>query len=393
MLFWLISTLILLAAIGLMIRPFFSVEQSNATNDTSDINVYRDQLRELDADVARGLLNAEEAETSRIEISRRILAADAAASEAPRPSPRHVSQIGLLVLAALMAGAVIAYVNLGVPGLPDQPLAARLNAPQMDQEMAENRFAQSDEGPRVLDARETELLNQLRDVLIERPDDLQGHRLLVQTLSSISDFGPAWRAQEEVIRILGDEAGSEEHSFQAELMIFAAGGFVSREADQLLARALTIDPTNQRARYYSGASLAQNGRPELAMELWSNLVGEGPDAPWKEPVREQMRALSANTGIPLPPNMLRGPTRDDIENAQEMTVEERQDMIRGMVEGLSDRLATEGGTPPEWARLITALGVLGETERAKAIYQEALETFSGNDAALAAINKAAESLP
>ena len=65
-------------------------------------------------------------------------------------------------------------------------------------------------------------------------------------------------------------------------------------------------------------------------------------------------------------------------------------MVRGMVEGLSDRLATQGGAPEEWARLIQALGVLGETDRAEAIWTEAAEVFAGDAAALATVTAAAE---
>jgi cytochrome c-type biogenesis protein CcmH len=56
-----------------------------------------------------------------------------------------------------------------------------------------------------------------------------------------------------------------------------------------------------------------------------------------------------------------------------------------MVDGLSDRLATEGGTPDEWARLITALGVLGDAERAQVIYDEAKGVFSSDPNALSLI--------
>jgi cytochrome c-type biogenesis protein CcmH len=60
-----------------------------------------------------------------------------------------------------------------------------------------------------------------------------------------------------------------------------------------------------------------------------------------------------------------------------------------MVDGLSERLATQGGTAAEWAQLIGALGVLGETERAQAIFDEALSTFAGDEAALERIRAAA----
>ncbi len=59
-----------------------------------------------------------------------------------------------------------------------------------------------------------------------------------------------------------------------------------------------------------------------------------------------------------------------------MTPEDRMDMIRSMVDGLSDRLATDGGPPEDWARLINALGVLGDTEQAAAIWTEAQSVFA-----------------
>ena len=84
-----------------------------------------------------------------------------------------------------------------------------------------------------------------------------------------------------------------------------------------------------------------------------------------------------------------GPSQDDIAAAGEMSAEDRQEMIRGMVNQLSDRLATEGGSAAEWAQLISALGVLGQTDRAAAIWGEAQQVFAGRDDALAQIRNAA----
>ena len=52
-------------------------------------------------------------------------------------------------------------------------------------------------------------------------------------------------------------------------------------------------------------------------------------------------------------------------------------MIEGMVAQLGERLATEGGTPEEWAQLISSLAVLGRKDEAQAIYAEALAKFEG----------------
>ena len=72
-----------------------------------------------------------------------------------------------------------------------------------------------------------------------------------------------------------------------------------------------------------------------------------------------------------------------------MSEEDRSAMIEGMVGNLMDRLATEGGTPQEWAQLIRALGVLGDLDRANAIWGEAQQTFASDETAMSIIREAA----
>ena len=86
----------------------------------------------------------------------------------------------------------------------------------------------------------------------------------------------------------------------------------------------------------------------------------------------------------------RGPSAEDVEAAGEMSAADRMQMIEGMVSGLSDRLATEGGTAQEWAQLITALGVLGRREQAFAVYSNAQEVFAQDPGAIDQINRAAQ---
>jgi cytochrome c-type biogenesis protein CcmH len=84
-----------------------------------------------------------------------------------------------------------------------------------------------------------------------------------------------------------------------------------------------------------------------------------------------------------------GPSAGDVEAAGEMSAEDRQEMIRGMVARLSDRLATEGGTPEEWARLISSLAVLGDEAQAIAVWNNAQEVFADNPDALEVVREGA----
>ena len=74
-----------------------------------------------------------------------------------------------------------------------------------------------------------------------------------------------------------------------------------------------------------------------------------------------------------------------------MSAEDREEFIRSMVAQLSDRLATEGGSAAEWARLISSYGILGEVENAKIIWTEAQAVFVSDQAAMDQLRAAAKS--
>ena len=164
------------------------------------------------------------------------------------------------------------------------------------------------------------------------------------------------------------------------LMALAAGGFVSPEAEAVVNETLARDPANGTARYYAGLLAAQTGRPDVAFRIWRALLETSPaDAPWVLPIRAQIVPLSQMAGVDyvLPPldATPTGPTAADIAAAEDMSPAARMEMIRGMVDGLGDRLATEGGPPEDWARLIRALGVLGRRDQALAVWEEAQQVF------------------
>jgi cytochrome c-type biogenesis protein CcmH len=93
-------------------------------------------------------------------------------------------------------------------------------------------------------------------------------------------------------------------------------------------------------------------------------------------------------GVDYEPPEIKGPTSDDIQNAAEMSDEDRRTMISGMVTGLADRLANEGGPASDWAQLIVAYGVLGETDTAQEILNEALQLFGGEPKDLGMLQQA-----
>lgn len=396
--FWAAAGLLVAGIAATLLRAMTRARADSRAPVEFDLAVYRDQLTEIERDIARGTLPADEGARLRTEIQRRLLDADRA-SRAAAPAGKAGSGRGMavLIVVALLAG-VGGYWHLGAPGYPDLPLAQRL---AMSEEIRANRPSQAEAEAQMppVPAREDidpsflDLMTQLRQAVQDRPDDLRGLELLARNEAAMGNMAAATAAQKAIIAVKGADATAEDHAAEAELMIMAAGGYVSPEAEQALVRALEADPRNGTARYYTGTMFAQVGRFDRTFILWNRLLQESPpDAPWVAPIREQITDIAARAGVnyTLPPAASsRGPTGADIEAAGEMTPEDRQAMIEGMVEQLGARLAQEGGPAEDWARLITSLAQIGRMDQARAIYAEAQQRFAGRTVELSGLRQVA----
>lgn len=394
MLFWTLS-LALAALVALALSRALLRGGAGRSEAEADLRVYRDQLREVERDLARGVIGDTEAERARIEISRRLLEADRA-GRGRQAGARGSPVVPLVLVAAAAAGAVALYRLTGAPGYPDLPIAARIaRAEAFHTSRPSQAAAEAEtvlpERPRP-DPKYAELVERLRKAVAERPDDLTGQRLLARNEAALGNLAAAIAAQARVIELSGAAATAEDYAVLADDMILATGGYVSPEAEAALAKALELDPANGTARFYLGLMWAQTGRPDEAFRLWRALLEEGPEeAPWMPMIRAEIGLLAQAAGVNYtPPAAGPGPGAADMEAAAAMTPEERQQMIRGMVDGLEQRLAGEGGTAADWARLVSSLGVLGETDRARAAYARARESLAGDEAALAAVRAAAD---
>jgi cytochrome c-type biogenesis protein CcmH len=384
MMLWLLIGLVTVAALLWLVRPLVGPQGGGEVRSAYDRRIYADQLREVERDLARGLLSPGETEASRAEIARRLLAADAAAGREAGPvrAPAGASRaLALLLAVAAGGGAVALYLHAGAPALPDQPLARRTDI-RPSQAEAERmlREAGVPAAPAPAGPEEQEyaaLVEKLAAAVRARPDDLYGHRLLAGALARLGRFAEAHPVQARAIALAGAAVTADDRVALAEYMILAANGYVSPEAEDALALALEQAPGNRPGRFYAGLAMAQNGRPDGAYALWTKLLGEGPpDAPWIGAIRAELPRVAAAIGAPLPEDAAAAP---GVEG----------DAIRGMVEGLAARLAAEGGPPGDWAKLIRSLGVLGETARARAIWAEAQAKFGDRPEALAPIREAA----
>lgn len=364
MIFWLIAGGLTALAVVLLLLPLRRRAKAGTPRAAYDLNVYRDQLAEVERDTERGILGAEQAAAARGEVERRLLSAasraeeggnEAPASTAP-PGPSRAVTLGIILF--LPAAAFGLYLFLGAPGVPSVPLAERGPVPQ------------GTATPGAMN----ELAERLAERLAAQPEDRDGWLLLGRTYTELGSYAEAAQAYRQAISQGFDDA--ETQSALGEALVAAAGGTVGPGARQAFAAALEKDPLSPRARYYGGLALAQDERLEDAIGIWMQLLAQSPpDAPWRPVVAQQIERAAASLGTPTPelPAGSGEPSAGAPEAVQQMSPQEQEAFIRSMVERLAARLEAEPGDFEGWLRLARSYGVLGEAERA----QEALARAAG----------------
>ena len=175
-------------------------------------------------------------------------------------------------------------------------------------------------------------------------------------------------------------------------LVVEAEGYVSPEAEAELRKSLQVDMGNELARYLVGEMFLQGGRYDQTFRFWRPLAEGGtPGSPWVTSIRERIEQVAELAGIryALPAAEGAGPSAEDMAAAGDMSPEDRQQMIEGMVAQLSDRLATEGGSVEDWNKLIRSLAVLERVPEAQAAYDKARAVFEGQAAELSFLKQAA----
>jgi len=392
-LFYAVAGALALVTVLVIVRPLLIGRAPTEARGVRDARLYRDQLGEVERDLARGTVSAGEAAGARVEVSRRLIAAVGRAETAAAPGPaprRHSSLLAGIALIGVPALALALYMAVGLPGQRDLPLAGRSPAETAQQTRPSQVEAEAAFTPDPLPPLTGEqqdyatLIIRLEAILEQRPDDAQGLELLANGYLRLERFGESWRAYERLITVTGAEAEAGDFASMAEAMVLAAGGYVSPEAERALGEALARDETLPVARYYAGLLMAQGGRIDDAIATWEQLKAEAPaDAPWREFLGGMLAEAKAmrNGGRNGSPDALPGPGAADIEAAGALSPEGRQEMIAGMVAQLEERLTSAGGEVEEWLRLMNAYNQLGRRDDAARIARLGIAAFGSSSEA------------
>jgi cytochrome c-type biogenesis protein CcmH len=357
MLFWIVIAFLTFAVAASFLLPLIrSGGRAEVQARDGAMAVYRDQLQELERDKAAALITAQEAEYARTEIARRLLSTESgAAISATQPSSRHIWAQGFVVVLVPLLGLGL-YLALGSPGLPSQPLAARLAAPGNDINL---------------------LIAKAERHLMEKPDDGPGWDLLAPIYLRQNRIGDAQLAYQNAIRLGGETP--ERLNGLAEALVLQNDGVITDEARDLFQRSTVLKADNPRAQYYLALALEQSGKREEALVAFKTIAeNSAADAPWMPLVA---RHIAQNGGAPINTNgnsgpaALGNPDAAAIAAARSMSDADRQKMIAGMVSSLDAKLQADPNNFEGWMRLVRSYVMLKDQTRALAALKSALKTF------------------
>jgi cytochrome c-type biogenesis protein CcmH len=384
--FWAVALALVAVVLAILVAALRRGGAEAAAN-TADVAIYKDQLAEIERDLQRGTITSEEAVRLRSEVGHRLLEADRAESNAgPARSDRLPWPALGLIAVVVLGGSLFAYDRLGAPGYPDMGLQARLAG--LDAAIA-NRPTQAEELARLGAAPDAAALAELRTELAAQTDPAALRSGFAERFAA-GETTAAVLTAERLLELLGAEAVATDHANHALALVAEAQGYVSPEAEAALRQTLTLDLTNEVARYLVGEMFLQGGRFDQAFRFWRPILESGnPDAPWVASIRERIGMVAELAGVRYEVPGVPGPGAGDIAAAAEMSPEDRQAMIEGMVAQLSDRLASDGGSVEDWERLIRSLTVLERLGEAQTIYDEAKVKFEGRPAELSFLRMAA----
>jgi cytochrome c-type biogenesis protein CcmH len=314
------------ATVGVLLIPLLRARTATSGRLDGELAIYRDQLAEIERERAAGTLPESEAAAARTEVERRILAAgDQPVLPARADATLHKILPPVLALAIPLL-ALGLYLQTGQPGLPAAPFVAGKPPP-----------AAADEPFSV-----AKLLAAARARLAAQPDD------------------------PEALSALG------------EALTLEANGTVTVPAVEAFNKALANQPDDPRALYYLGLHEAQSGDSRAALARWRALFAKSPtDAPFVPMLRAEIERVAKAAGVdpglpaPAPATGMPQPSREQQDAMAAMTPEQRQQAIRGMVEGLAAKMKETPQDRAGWLRLANAWKVLGENANAADAYARA----------------------
>ncbi len=255
--FWVVVVILLAGALLVMAVPLLGrgKRSSSATRSEANLSVHRDQLRELDAELAAGTLDQAQYRTARNEVESRVLEdVGSTVSAAASPDGQRLPKTVIAALAVTVPLVAVAlYLALGTPaGLEPQP---------QTQELA----AEHSITPQQIE----DMVVQLKQRLASKPDDAEGWTMLARSYVFLRHYDEARAAYARAAKLLPGNANVL--ADYADMLAYTTQT-LQGEPGKIIRQALQADPNHIKALMLAGSAALERKDYRAAIEPWQKIL-------------------------------------------------------------------------------------------------------------------------
>jgi cytochrome c-type biogenesis protein CcmH len=261
--FVLIAAVMVAAALAWILVPLLGRGKTDGiAREASNVAILRDQLRELEADLATGAMPREHYEQARRELEQRVLEESKAIPNVASPPSQSAAWTAAILGGAIPIAALLLYVALGSHDA-FAPMVARSAKAGAEHEVT----------PQQVEAMAATLAAKLE----KEPNNTDGWVMLARTYYALNRHADAARAFERAVTLVPDNA--ELLADYADSLGAAEGGLRGKSLE-LIERALKADPTHWKALALAGTAAFERKDYKQAVDYWERMKKTvPPDSP------------------------------------------------------------------------------------------------------------------
>lgn len=255
--FWIAAALMLAAALFFVLPALLGKPLAQrASPQRADLNltVLRDQLHELDADLAAGTIEPEAYRAARHELELRV-AQDVQANPPAAADARERRWLPWSLGAAIPVGAAALYLFLGSPNALDPTQASA---------------GPDDKSHAVTQEQIEAMVARLAERLKSKPDDAEGWNMLARSYNALGRYADASEAYRRLAVLIPGDA--DLLADYADTLAMSTGKSLQGEPEKIIARALEINPKHIKALALYGSAAFERRDYPAAVTRWQKIV-------------------------------------------------------------------------------------------------------------------------
>ena len=249
--FWALALALVLATLAALVVPLLRSRsrREGPADDDASAAVYRDQMRQLDADVAAGVISADERAVAEAEIVARLgTELSATAQPAAAIASRAPWIVAIAIVAIVPAAALVAYLAVGNPKALDAGGAR----------------------PRMTESEVVSMVERLAQRMKSDPSDPQGWLLLGRSWSALQRYQESADAYAEAVKRMPGNADAL--ADWADALGMAQGRKLAGKPTEIIGQALAADPSHPKALALAATAAMERGDNKAAIRYWQSLL-------------------------------------------------------------------------------------------------------------------------